>query len=151
MRSSLLLMALLTFPVLACPDLTGVYKSCHSSTDPSALTQVVIEQKIINRYFQYTFTTQEVKLDTNGRVEKYIADGRMKIVSDTDSDTGIIMKTETVTTCQNNVLNIKMNATVDSESLANITIKTFREGNRLTQVFSGVSMGNPVSDTIVCD
>lgn len=151
MRSSLLLLALVTFPVFACPDLTGVYKNCHSSTDPSGLTQVVIEQKIINRYFQYTFTTQEVKVDTNPRVEKYTADGRMKIVADTDPDTGIIMKTETVTTCQNNVLNIKMDATVDSESLANITIKTFKEGNRLTQVFSGVSMGNPVSDTIVCD
>ncbi len=151
MRSSLLLLTLVTFPVLACPNLAGVYKSCRSSTDPSALTQVVIEQKIINQYFQYTFTTQEVELDRNARVEKYIADGRMKIVSDTDSDTGIIMKTETVTSCQDNGLNIRMNATVDSESFANITIKTFKEGNRLTQIFSGVSMGNPVSDTIVCE
>jgi hypothetical protein len=151
MRSSLLLLALVSFPVLACPNLAGVYTSCRSSTDPSALTQVVIEQKIINKYFQYTFTTQEVELDSSSRVEKYIADGRMKIVADTDPDTGIMIKTETVTTCQNNILNIKMNATVDAESLANITIKTFKEGNRLTQIFSGVSMGNPVSDTIVCE
>ncbi len=151
MRSSLLLLTLVSFPVLACPNLAGVYKSCRSSTDPSALTQVVIEQKIVNKYVQYTFTTQETELNSSSRVEKYIADGRMKIVSDTDSDTGIIMKTQTVTTCQNNGLNIKMDATVDSESFASITIKTFKEENRLTQIFSGVSMGNPISDTIVCE
>ncbi len=151
MRSSLLLLALVTFPAFACPNLSGVYSSCRSSTDTGALSQLVIEQKIVNKYVQYTFTTQELKLDSNPRVEKYIADGRIRIVSDTDSDTGIMIKTETLTTCQDNGLNIKMNATVDSESLANITIKTFKEGNRLTQIFSGVSMGNPVSDTIVCE
>ena len=151
MRSSLLLLALVTFPVFACPNLAGIYTSCRSSTDTGALSQLVVEQKIVNKYVQYTFTTHEVKVDTNPRVEKYTADGRMKIVADTDPDTGIVMKTETLTNCQDNFLNIKMDATVDSESLANITSKTFKEGNRLTQIFSGVSMGNPVSDTIVCD
>lgn len=151
MRLSIMLLGLVSFSAIAaCPNLGGVYKICRSSTNQNMMTEVVVDQKIVNKYNQFTFTTKEAEVE-DVRIEKYIADGKTKIVSDTDSDTGITIKTETLTTCLDDVLNIKMNATLDSEAFANITIKTHKEGNRLIQVFSGVSMGDQVSDTITCE
>lgn len=151
MRLSIMLLGLVSFPALAaCPNLGGVYKICRSSTNQNMMTEVVVDQKIVNKYNQFTFTTKEADAE-DARIEKYIADGKTKIVSDTDSDTGVTIKTETLTTCLDDVLNIKMNATLDAEAFANITIKTHKEGNRLIQVFSGTSMGDQVNDTITCE
>ena len=43
-----------------------------------------------------------------------------------------------------------MNATLDSEAFADVTIKASKVGNQFTQIFNGISMGEPVSDTIIC-
>lgn len=149
MRLSFLLLAFVSLPVLACPNLAGTYKVCHSSTGHNTMTEITVEQKIVNKYYQYTLTMQDAE-GKNVRVEKYTADGKTKIATDTDSDTGITIKTETLTSCQDNVLNIKMDATLDSEAFANVSIKATKDGNQLTQVFSGMSMGEPVNDTIFC-
>ncbi len=148
--SVLVLLSFSLQAVAACPDLSGIYKNCRSLTDQNPVAQITVEQKIVNKITNYTFSTQEIEVESI-RVEKYIADGKTKIVSDTDADTGITIKTETLTSCVNNVLNIKMNATLDSEAFANITIKATKVGTKLTQVFSGVSMGEAVNDTIVCE
>lgn len=114
------------------------------------MTEVIVDQKIVNKFNQFTFSTREAEVE-EVRIEKYTADGKTKIVTDTDSETGVTMKTETLTTCSDNSLNIRMNATLDAEVFANITIKTTKDGNRLVQVFSGTSMGEAVSDTITCE
>jgi len=150
MRSLFFLSAFISLPTLACPNLTGVYKICHSLSNQNTISQVTVVQKIVNKFNQYTITTQEAQVD-NVRVEKFVADGKVKTVADTDPDTGIILKTETVTTCQNDVLNIQMDATLDSESFANITIKASKNGKQMIQVISGVSMGEPISDSIICE
>jgi hypothetical protein len=150
MKLSFLFLAFVSFPVLACPNLAGVYKVCHSSTEQNTISNITVEQKIVNKFTQYTFTIRESD-GREVRIEKYTADGKTKIVSDTDADTGITIKTETLTSCQDNVLNIKMDATLDSEAFANVTIKASKNGNQLTQVFSGVSMDEPVNDTIFCE
>ena len=150
MRSSLLLLALVSLPTLACPNLTGDYKTCHSSSDPDLATEISISQKVVNKFVQFTFTHRDIQVNSD-RVEKYTADGKLKIVSDTDADTGITIQTETLASCSENVLNIKMKATLDSEVFANVTIKAFKEGNKLVQIFGGTSMGEAVKDTIICE
>lgn len=150
MRLSFLLLAFVSFPAFACPNLTGMFKICHSSTNPNELSQILVEQTIVNKYHQYTFTTFDGE-GKKSRVEKYIADGKTKIASDTDPDTGITMSTRTLTTCKNEFLNIKMDATLDSAAFANITINASKVNNQLVQVFSGISMGEPVNDTIICE
>ena len=155
MKLTFILLTLVSFPALAaCPNLAGVYKVCHSSTNVNAKSEVTVEQKIVNKYYQFSITTRDVEsanTNANERVEKYTADGKTKVVSDTDADTGITIRTETLTTCKDNVLNIRMNATLESEAFANITIRATKDDNQMTQVFSGVSMGEPVNDTIVCE
>ena len=150
MRLAFLILSLVSLPALACPNLVGNYKICRSSTDAESLSSLSIEQSIVNKYNQYTFTTYDSE-GKKARVEKYIADGKTKVATDTDSDTGITMSTKTLTTCKDNFLNIKMDATLDNAAFANVTIKASKDGNQIVQVFSGVSMGEPVNDRIICE
>ena len=144
MRPSLALLAFVSLPVIACPNLAGVYKTCSGT-----MGQIVIEQKIVNKVTQYTFTTSEVEAEED-RIEKYIADGKIKVSTETDPDTGITIRTSTSTSCSGEVLRIKMDAKVDSEEFANVTIQTSKVGNQLKQTFSGISMGETVSETVIC-
>ena len=149
MKFFLFILVSVSLKAFACPELAGIYKVCHSSTDQNTKAEVTVEQKVVNKYCQYTITTRDSETES-ARVEKYTADGKMKIVSDTDSDTGISIRTETLATHQNNILTIKMNATLDSEAFADVTIKASKVGNQFKQIFNGISMGEPVSDTIIC-
>ena len=151
MRSAFALLAFISLPVLACPNPAGTYKACKSSSsDGTNVGQIVIEQKVINKAMQYTFTTSEIEADED-RIEKYIADGKVKVSTETDQDTGITIRTTTSTSCVDEILKIKMDAKVDSEEFANIVIQTSKVGNQLTQTFSGISMGEPVSETVICE
>lgn len=150
MRSSLALLAFISLPVFACPNLAGVYKTCEASgSGGSTVSQIVIEQKIINNVTNFTFTTSEIETNED-RIEKYIADGKLKISTETDPDSGITIRTTTSTSCVGNVMKIKMNAKMDSEEFANITIETTKVGNQLKQTFSGISLGETVSETVIC-
>lgn len=149
MKFFLFILVFVSLQAFACPELAGIYKVCHSSTDQNTKAEVTVEQKVVNKYCQYTITTRDSETES-ARVEKYTADGKMKIVSDTDSDTGITIRTETLATHQNDILTIKMIATLDYEAFADVTIKASKVGNQFTQIFNGISMGEPVSDTIIC-
>lgn len=150
MRATLALLAFVSLPAFACPNLAGVYKTCQASgTDGSTVSQVVIDQKIVNKVTQYTFTTSEVEAEED-RIEKYIADGKIKVSTETDPETGVTIRTSTSTSCMGDVLRIKMDAKVDSEEFANVTIQTSKVGNQLKQVYSGISMGETVSETVIC-
>lgn len=152
MRLSFLLLAFVSFPVLACPNLAGTYNICRSSLNQDSVSSVSIAQKVVNKYNQYTVTTRDVEVsEESERIEIYTADGKTKTVTDIDADTGITIKTQTLTSCANNILNIKLDATLDAEVFANMTIKVSKDGNRLVQVFSGTSMGEEVNETVTCE
>ena len=151
MRSSIMLIAFISGPAWACPKLEGTYKICKSNNIESAtLNEMVIEQKIVNKFSQYTFSTKEAGPE-DARIEKYLADGIVKITTETDADTGTSLKTSTSTWCTGEVLNIKVRAQVDSQDLANLTIETTKSGTQLTQKLTGTSMGEPVNEIIICE
>lgn len=151
MRFAFALLAVISLPVFACPQLSGTYKACKTNSAAGTdVTQIVIEQKVINKVMNYTFTTNEVESEEE-RTEKYIADGKIKISTETDQDTGITIKTTTSTTCSGDMLKIKMDAKVDSEEFANVVIQISKVGTQLVQSFSGISMGEPVSETVICE
>ncbi len=150
MRASLALLVFVSLPAFACPNLSGNYKICHSSKPGVPATSLMIEQKLVNKVHQFTFTSNEVSVE-EARVDKYSADGKSQSVSDIDPDTGIAIKTTTWASCSASTLTIKMNATVDSETFANITIQSSKNGNQLVQTYAGTSMGESVSETITCE
>ncbi len=152
MRSSLaLFIFMLSHPALACPIMEGTYKSCRTrNAEGSSFTEITIEQKIVNRYYLYSFIIKEPG-SSEIRTEKYSADGKPKTTTETDQDTGITIKTSTTTRCSGEILNTQMIAQMDAEEFANLSIQTSISGTQLTQVFSGTSLGQPVSETIICD
>lgn len=150
MRSFLMLLALVSFPALACPNLAGNYKTCQSSANSGSTTrQISIAQKLVGGFHQLTFTMKEAEGEEE-TVEKYLADGKTKTTTETDADSGITIKTITSASCNSSALTIKMKALIDSEEFANLVIETKKDGQQLTQVYSGTSMGEVVNETIVC-
>ncbi len=150
MRLFAMLLAFISLPALACPILAGSYKNCQSSgTNGSATSQIEIAQKLVSGYYQLTFSIKDQDSDEM-RVEKYTANGKTRTTTETDSDSGITIKTSTTASCTQDVLTIKMKALIDSEEFANISIETTKTGDQLTQVYRGTSMGEPVSETIIC-
>lgn len=147
----MLLILVVSLPALSCPSLRGNFKNCRTSnTEGTSFTEITIEQKIVNRYYQYSFITRELN-SSETRTEKYSADGKTKTTTETDPDTGMRVKTSTTTRCNGESLSTEMIAQVDSEEFANLTIQTSFSGTGLTQVFSGASLGQPVNETIFCD
>lgn len=150
MRALILISSMISFSVFACPDLSGTYQVCtNSNGQESEMSKVVIEQKVINKITHYTIRSQD-PVSGDEREENYIADGKLKITSTTDSDTGTVVRTETRASCQSNFLNLSLGVTIDGQSLAKIATKVSKEGSALIQVFSGDSMGEAVSYTSVC-
>lgn len=142
---------MLSLPALACPILRGTFKTCRTNnTEGSTFNEISIEQKIVNKYYQYTFITKE-PVSSGTRAEKYSADGRIKTTTETDQDTGITIKTSTTTRCSGEILSTRMIAQMDSEEFANLTIQTSITGTQLSQVFFGTSLGQPVNETIICE
>lgn len=150
MRASFIAASLFSFSALACPQLSGSYMVCtNSNGQESEMSKVMIEQKVINRITHYTIRSQDPR-SGDEREENYIADGKLKVSTMTDTDTGTVVRTETKASCQGNFLNLSLSVTIDGQSLAKIFTKVSKENNSLVQVFSGESMGEAVSYTSVC-
>lgn len=150
MRLASVLMLFITLPALACPNLSGAYKSCKTLGKVDEVNQMSVEQKILNRYNQYTFKVQEADSEVE-REEVYLADGKIRTNSETDSDTGITMKTTTQANCSGDVLTVRVSAKIDSQEFASVIIETRKNGAELVQIFSGTSMGEPVNETVICN
>lgn len=135
----------------ACPQIAGAYKTCRStSVLNSGSNDMVIEQKVVNRIMNYTF--KAVDIESGERItDSYKADGKTKIVSRTDPDSGLSMKTETTATCVGDVLNIKVNAFIQNEAFARIVMNISKDGHQLIQETTGESLGEPVNDTLICE
>ena len=144
-------MLLVTIPAMACPQLSGNYKTCHSTTgEETSFSQVTVEQNIINQISHYKI--HSVDANTGDRAtENYEADGKPKVTIFNDQDNGTVIRTETQASCNGNYLNVKLTVTIDAAPMANIKVKVSRAGNQLIQVFSGENMGEPVNDTIICE
>jgi len=140
-----------SFSVLACPKLAGSYKTCFSNLTQERLsTGTAITQKIVNKVTRYTFTSEEVEAEKNAS-EEYIADGKTRSVSETDSDTGIKVKTSTKSSCVGDSLIVNTKATIAGEIFVDLTTKTYLSGNKLIQEFDGISMGDELKEIVTCE
>jgi GTPase SAR1 family protein len=150
MRLSAILLALVSLPALACPNLAGVYKTCSSSTQESTQPEAVtVTQQIVRNVTEYTVVTTGEKADLT--TERYRTDGRTVTQSQTDPDSGFNIKTDTVATCQGSDLNVNMRVYMDSQTIGQIAIKIYKSGNKLVQEISGETFGENLKDTITCE
>lgn len=150
MRSFIILASLISLPAFACPNLAGKYATCQSTTGQSeGSTDITVTQKVTNNIT--TYKMQLISAEEEEVEEIYIADGRVKTETISDEETGLTLKTNTTSSCNGSTLNVKLVAFMNNEEMANMNVKITKANGKITQVVSGVSMGQRVSDTIVCE
>jgi hypothetical protein len=93
----------LTAPA-ACPDLSGVYNSCQSSSEDVYIEPFTLENNQENGVYIYTLTDQQ------GEKTKITTDG--VIVTTTEIDGGVTWTQKVSASCKNNKLVLK--GTVES-------------------------------------
>lgn len=135
----------------ACPQLEGQYKNCFSNLTQERLKAgISISQKIVNKVTRYTFTSVEQETEKNV-TEEYVADGKLRSISETDSDTGIKIKTTTRATCIDNSLVVDTKATIANEVMIELKTKNTLSGNKLVQELNGMTMGEEIKEIITCE
>jgi len=150
MRAFTLVFALVSLPALACPQLSGKYASCRSTTaETEGTSDVVMTQKIVNNITHYamTFTSDETQ---ERLTETYITDGKKRVVKSPVDETGTILKSETISSCKGEELHVEIKAFMNDQEVGDIKIKVSKSGSTMTQVFSGNVFGETVNDTAVC-
>jgi len=150
MRRLLGMILLLSSEAFACPDLSGFYKNCQS-TSPEGTSQsnVQIEQNVSNNIYQFIIRSTDSQTGDQS-VEKYLADGKTRVSTLKDPDNGTVIKTQTTAACTNQSLNVKLYVSIDGETLASMDVKVTKQNGQLVQVFRGENMGEPVSETVTC-
>ncbi|HXH73484.1 MAG TPA: hypothetical protein VNJ08_00865 [Bacteriovoracaceae bacterium] len=137
--------------LLACPDLTGKYATCRSTTGNSTgASDLEVSQVIKNGASEYTISS----IDSSSHEREslsYRADGKTHVQTETDPDSGTILSLATTVTCVGKELRSKMVLTYGGEIYSTLTTKITREGKTLTQVVKGLNMGENINETIVCD
>lgn len=147
---TLLAFALLTSTAFACPDISGKYNACISSSGDTANSKdILIEQKIINKIHNIIVTSTDSETQQRS-TDTFKADGKKWITKTTDPETGFTLVTETNTSCIDQYLVIKTLMTLNGEELANMTVKMTKANGELIQEISGDSLGTEISDKVNC-
>lgn len=153
MRTLMLTLLLTTTSAFAvnCPNLTGKYLKCTSTTgETEGSSDFEVSQKLVNGYNHYTLSyiddgTQERRTDL------YKADGRTYVDSQQDPETGLTLKVDQRTTCGNGQVVSRSNIWLQNESLGSLTVTVTKSGKVLTQIVEGTMMGESVKDTVLCE
>lgn len=150
MRFALALIALVSTPAFACPNLAGSYTVCRSSTGTSdGSRDVVVAQSVRNRITTFSVTSTDE--DTQERsTMSVVADGKVRTESQTDPESGLVIVVSTQATCQGNTLVLKNSTSIQNNEMAQLTITISKSGSELRQVIAGQALGNPINDTVIC-
>lgn len=152
MRS--LLTALFLFPTLvfACPDLSGKYSVCRSTTQASSdLSEVVIAQTTKNGITTYKFSSTDT--GTNERsTEEMKADGKLIVTTQADAETGNEIKLAQIAVCVGkSSLRVSQKMFVNGEPAADLVTIISKSGNSLIKETSGSSLGDTISSRDICE
>lgn len=140
---------LISFSALACPDLSGSYPLCRSTTGGTAGSRdMVISQKMENGITTYILSYLEE--DSQERVsEVIIADGEVRTHTG-ESESGPL-QASTKASCQGEKLIYHSNLSVQDGEIAAINGTVVKSGQSLIQEMNGHIFGSPVSDQIICE
>ena len=136
---------------LACPDLSGTYAVCRSTTGQlSGASDLVVTQENTDEGTDYLMvsTNDETQEREYGPL---IADGKLITAVGTDADTGMQVTTTIISTCGENDVLSKLAVSFGDMKVLDIAVQYFKVGNQLHQVTSGSTMQGPVNDTVICE
>lgn len=147
---ALLAIAFLTSTALACPDISGRYNVCVSSSGETGNSKdVVIEQKVINKIHNITITSTDEETQQRSS-DSYKADGKTWMTKTTDPETGFVLVSHTSTTCNDQFISIKSSMTLNGEHMSTMNLKMTKINGELIQEISGDSLGSEISDKVNC-
>ncbi len=129
----------------ACPNISGYYFQCRSSTgQQTGLEDVSITQAIQNRSSLYRLNA--INQETQEREEMfYLADGR------TYSQTHGHTLTQTSASCRQNILVINTIVSVNRQIVSNLNTLASKNGGLLRIASSGLSNGRLITDVLICE
>ncbi|MBY0517196.1 MAG: hypothetical protein K2P81_09820 [Bacteriovoracaceae bacterium] len=150
MRSTLALIAFISTSAFACPNLTGSYTVCRSTTGATeGSSDVVVTQSVVNGATVYSLTSTDDETQERSS-DSVIADGQVRTISETDSQSGLVIVTSTQASCVGNALVLKTSSSIQGQEIANVNMTVSKSGNTLSQVVSGQAFGQPINDTVNC-
>lgn len=131
----------------ACPDLSGTFATCRSlNGNATTMSNVVITQT------EEGFMMESTDAEGTRASEMIYTDGRAMVETETDAESGLTMTTTTTATCVGGSnLNLNSDLSVNEQPIGNMLISVSRSGPQLIQEITGEVMGQPVTDTVVCE
>ena len=150
MRFLTLAFVLTSASAFACPDLSGTYAACRSTTGSSAgSSEIVVSQSIdadgITTYVM-TSTGDEAH---ERKTESVVVNGIP--VSETDESQGFPITFTSVATCTGDEsLDLNGNIKVQGQDMVTVLIQVTKANGVMTQTFTGSIMGQDVSDVQNC-
>lgn len=135
----------------ACPDLSGKYAVCRSTTGESpGSTDMIVTQATKNGVTTYTIVSTDD--ETQERTTQSLkADGKTYTEIEDVPETDMKMKTLSTVTCVGNTIQESISAFIGDDELANVNAVSTKSGNTLTTVMTGTIFGSDINDTIICE
>lgn len=131
MRAFLIAAIIFSPSVFACPDLAGEFSVCRSTINQVETSKdVVISQKVQNRVMTYTMTKTDGYTGEK-ETETYKADGKVRIESFRDPDTGMTLENRTSVRCTGSVLTITTQVRLNGMVFGSSDVKLSKNGSDL--------------------
>lgn len=134
----------------ACPNLTGKYAVCRSTTGATGgMTDLVVAQSVRNKITIYNVTsTDEVGERAS---ETYKTDGKTVRQDVTDADSGMTLTTLTTSSCVGNALSIKTEMLFMGERAGWANLKVYKNGTQLIVETQGNDGEENYTDKEICE
>jgi len=147
--SALMLVSFSAFA--ACPDLSGTYATCRSSTGATsgAIDMVVTQSNMANiSVYKVTSTDPETHQRES---EVFTADGKTVVNEEVDPNSGMRFSLSQRATCSATALTVESKASIQGTPIADLKTVVSKSGNILTIVTTGVTAEGPVNETELCE
>ncbi len=150
MRLLAALIAFSSFSAFACPNLSGTYATCRSTTGSmDGSTELVVTQNTANGVTTYTLSA--ISGENNEReTEELVADGKTRSETAQDPTYGEV-KASITYTCVGSSLVGNENLQMQGQAVMDINHETTKSGNTITRKYSGMLFGYPFEDTLICE
>lgn len=151
MRLLATLIALTSFSAIAaCPNLSGTYATCRSTTGAiSGSTDMVVTQKIENGVTIYTMTSTDAETQER-KSDEMVADGKTYSETTNDPELGEVVASLRFA-CSGPQLVGNLSVLAEGSPLMVINQEIQKNGSALEMDYSGSLFGMEFTDTLICE
>lgn len=155
MRTLLLASLFISASAMACPDLSGTYATCRSTTGASTpSSDLVVTQSVSNGVTTYSMTQTDDESQER-TTDLVAADGKV-ITAEESMGEGVVMVINTTYSCTDTALvgNVDFAIKMEGgspENMGQVKMDVVKNGNQLVMTMNGDVMGEPMADVMICE